>query len=77
MSEFRLLLIGQVSSGKSSFYNTVNSIFRGYVTSQAITGNAGRSVTTMVRDLRKFVRIALAVMAFHALTVILSRILKI
>ncbi|XP_028512929.1 interferon-induced protein 44-like [Exaiptasia diaphana] len=49
VSEFRLLLLGQVSSGKSSFYNTVNSIFRGYVTSQAITGNAGRSVTTMFR----------------------------
>ncbi|KAK3723847.1 hypothetical protein QZH41_019511, partial [Actinostola sp. cb2023] len=48
VSEFRLLLIGQVGSGKSSFYNTINSIFRGYVTSQAITGNAGRSVTTMV-----------------------------
>ncbi|XP_031555973.1 interferon-induced protein 44-like [Actinia tenebrosa] len=50
ISDFRLLLIGEVGSGKSSFFNTINSIFRGYVTSQAVTGhNADHSVTTMFR----------------------------
>ncbi|CAC5356640.1 unnamed protein product [Mytilus coruscus] len=44
----RILLVGQVGAGKSSFFNTINSIFRGYITSQACSGNAEHSLTTMV-----------------------------
>lgn len=39
----RFLLVRQVGSGKSSFFNTINSIFRGYITSQACSGNAEQS----------------------------------
>ncbi|XP_076099527.1 interferon-induced protein 44-like [Mytilus galloprovincialis] len=45
----RILLVGQVGAGKSSFFNTINSIFRGYITSQACSGNAEHSLTTMYR----------------------------
>ena len=43
-----ILLLGQVGSGKSSFFNTVNSVFRGRVTSKARSGGAETSLTTMV-----------------------------
>ncbi|XP_055996052.1 interferon-induced protein 44-like [Ostrea edulis] len=45
----KILLIGQIGAGKSSFFNTVNSIFRGYVTSQACSGTAEHSLTTQFR----------------------------
>ena len=35
-----ILLIGAVGAGKSSYFNTINSIFRGHVTSQACSGSA-------------------------------------
>ena len=44
----RILLVGQVGSGKSSFFNSINSVFRGNVTGQAITGIAGTSLSTQV-----------------------------
>jgi predicted GTPase len=44
----KIMLIGQIGTGKSSFFNTVNSIFRGYVTSQACSGTAEHSLTTQV-----------------------------
>jgi len=44
----RILLIGQVGAGKSSFFNTINSIFRGYITGQANSGSAEHSLTTVV-----------------------------
>lgn len=44
----RVLLVGPVGSGKSSFFNSINSAFRGNMTSQAIAGTAGKSVTTQV-----------------------------
>jgi len=44
----RVLLVGPIGAGKSSFFNSVNSAFRGNMTSQAITGTAGTSVTTQV-----------------------------
>ncbi|XP_072222264.1 interferon-induced protein 44-like [Leuresthes tenuis] len=45
----RVLLVGPIGAGKSSFFNSVNSAFRGNMTSQAITGTAGTSVTTQFR----------------------------
>ncbi|KAG2461618.1 IF44L protein, partial [Polypterus senegalus] len=34
----RILLIGQISAGKSSFFNSINSVFRGYLIHQAESG---------------------------------------
>uniref|UniRef100_A0A667Z3E7 TLDc domain-containing protein n=1 Tax=Myripristis murdjan TaxID=586833 RepID=A0A667Z3E7_9TELE len=45
----RILLVGPVGAGKSSFFNSINSVFRGHVTSQAIAGCAGTSLTTQFR----------------------------
>ncbi|KAI3367551.1 hypothetical protein L3Q82_026409, partial [Scortum barcoo] len=45
----RVLLVGPVGAGKSSFFNSINSAFRGNMTSQAIAGTAGKSVTTQFR----------------------------
>ncbi|XP_040917055.1 interferon-induced protein 44-like [Toxotes jaculatrix] len=47
--EVRVLLVGPVGAGKSSFFNSINSAFRGNITSQAIAGTAGTSVTTQFR----------------------------
>ncbi|XP_062610577.1 interferon-induced protein 44-like [Saccostrea cucullata] len=44
-----ILLIGQIGAGKSSFFNSVNSIFRGKITSKASSGNFEHSVTTAYR----------------------------
>lgn len=44
----RVLMVGPVGAGKSSFFNSINSAFRGNMTSQAIAGTAGKSVTTQV-----------------------------
>ncbi|XP_067681003.1 interferon-induced protein 44-like isoform X2 [Haliotis asinina] len=41
-----ILLVGAVGAGKSSYFNTINSIFRGHVTSQACSGSAEHSLTT-------------------------------
>ncbi|KAK3106183.1 hypothetical protein FSP39_014435 [Pinctada imbricata] len=49
VSQAKILLIGQVGAGKSSFFNTINSIFRGYVTSQACSGSSEHSLTTHYR----------------------------
>jgi len=48
ISHINVLLVGEVGAGKSSFFNTVNSVFRGYVTSLANAGSLGRSITTQV-----------------------------
>ncbi|XP_053178044.1 interferon-induced protein 44-like isoform X1 [Scomber japonicus] len=45
----RVLLIGAVGAGKSSFFNSINSVFRGHVTSQAISGSSSTSLTTQFR----------------------------
>ncbi|XP_023930392.1 interferon-induced protein 44-like [Lingula anatina] len=42
----RLLLVGSVGAGKSSFFNTVRSVFKGKVRSQAATGTAPHGLTT-------------------------------
>ncbi|XP_028260603.1 interferon-induced protein 44-like [Parambassis ranga] len=49
VSQARVLLIGAVGAGKSSFFNSVNSVFRGHVTSQAIAGSFSTSLTTQFR----------------------------
>ena len=43
------LLIGQIGAGKSSFFNSVNSIFSGKMTSKARSGSFEHSLTTVVR----------------------------
>ncbi|XP_034149562.1 interferon-induced protein 44-like [Esox lucius] len=50
VGQARVLLIGPVGSGKSSLFNSINSIFRGHVTSQAISGSSGTSVTIQFRS---------------------------
>ncbi|KAK5869694.1 hypothetical protein PBY51_024393 [Eleginops maclovinus] len=49
VSHARVLLIGPVGAGKSSFFNSINSVFRGHVTSQAIAGCSTTSLTTQLR----------------------------
>ncbi|XP_040896620.1 interferon-induced protein 44-like [Toxotes jaculatrix] len=50
VSQVRVLLIGPIGAGKSSFFNSVNSVFRGHVTSQAIAGCSTTSLTTQFRS---------------------------
>uniref|UniRef100_A0A087XZJ2 TLDc domain-containing protein n=1 Tax=Poecilia formosa TaxID=48698 RepID=A0A087XZJ2_POEFO len=49
VSQARILLIGPVGVGKSSFFNSVNSVFRGHVTNQAMSGCSSTSLTTQFR----------------------------
>ncbi|CAL8297030.1 unnamed protein product [Arctogadus glacialis] len=50
VTQARVLLVGPVGAGKSSFFNSINSLFRGHMTSQAISGVCGKSVTTQFRS---------------------------
>uniref|UniRef100_Q9BDB7-2 Isoform 2 of Interferon-induced protein 44-like n=1 Tax=Mus musculus TaxID=10090 RepID=Q9BDB7-2 len=45
VSEVRILLVGPVGSGKSSFFNSVKSAFQGHLTRQAIVGSDESSIT--------------------------------
>ncbi|XP_072544585.1 interferon induced protein 44c2 isoform X2 [Salminus brasiliensis] len=49
VKKVRILLVGPVGAGKSSFFNSINSVFKGYVSNQANTGCAGTSLTTQFR----------------------------
>ncbi|XP_050951336.1 interferon-induced protein 44-like isoform X2 [Labeo rohita] len=49
VSRVRIVMIGPVGAGKSSFFNSINSIFMGRITSKAMSGSAGTSVTTQFR----------------------------
>ncbi|XP_048020233.1 interferon-induced protein 44-like [Megalobrama amblycephala] len=49
VSRVRILMIGPIGAGKSSFFNSINSIFMGHVTNKAMSGSAGSSVTTKFR----------------------------
>ncbi|XP_045161344.2 interferon-induced protein 44-like [Mercenaria mercenaria] len=46
VKDARILIVGPVGAGKSSFYNTINSIFRGRITQKACSGSAEQSLTT-------------------------------
>lgn len=48
VKQAKVLLIGPVGAGKSSFFNSINSTFRGNMTCQAIAGTADKSVTNQV-----------------------------
>uniref|UniRef100_A0A8C2DSC4 TLDc domain-containing protein n=1 Tax=Cyprinus carpio TaxID=7962 RepID=A0A8C2DSC4_CYPCA len=49
VSRVRILMIGPVGAGKSSFFNSINSIFTGHVTNKAMSGSAGASLTVQFR----------------------------
>ncbi|XP_039077632.1 interferon-induced protein 44-like isoform X2 [Hyaena hyaena] len=49
ISEIRILLLGPVGSGKSSFINSVRSAFQGRLTRQAIVGSDDTSITEQYR----------------------------
>uniref|UniRef100_A0A672NYA4 Interferon-induced protein 44-like n=1 Tax=Sinocyclocheilus grahami TaxID=75366 RepID=A0A672NYA4_SINGR len=49
VSRVRILMIGPVGAGKSSFFNSINSIFMSRITSKAMSGSAGTSLTTQFR----------------------------
>ncbi|XP_058394349.1 interferon-induced protein 44-like isoform X1 [Diceros bicornis minor] len=49
VSEIRILLLGPVGSGKSSFFNSVKSVFQGHVTRQATVGSDDTSITELYR----------------------------
>lgn len=46
VSQVRVLLIGPVGAGKSSFFSSIKSVFSGYVTNLAIAGSSATSLTT-------------------------------
>ncbi|KAM8791749.1 interferon-induced protein 44-like [Rhynchonycteris naso] len=48
-SEVRILLLGPVGSGKSSFFNSVKSVFHGHVTRQAAVGSDITHITELYR----------------------------
>nr|XP_060629776.1 interferon-induced protein 44-like [Anolis sagrei ordinatus] len=50
--QFRVLFVGPVGVGKSSFFNSVKSVFRGYVITQAIAGSDYTSVTKQYKTYR-------------------------
>ncbi|XP_045177228.2 interferon-induced protein 44-like [Mercenaria mercenaria] len=47
-----ILILGPVGAGKSSFFNTVASVFRGHICDQAVCGSAEKSVTSKYRMYR-------------------------
>nr|XP_034306901.1 interferon-induced protein 44 [Crassostrea gigas] len=52
ISEVNILLVGQINAGKSSFFNSLNSIFRGEISSRACAGTSPHSLTTNLRKYR-------------------------
>merc|ERR1711892_418354 len=52
IEEINVLLVGEISAGKSSFFNSVESVFKKRVATRANSGFAGESVTTQYRQYR-------------------------
>ncbi|XP_074524449.1 interferon-induced protein 44-like isoform X2 [Halichoeres trimaculatus] len=46
VSKARVLLIGPIGAGKSTFFNSISSVFRGHVTNRAMAGCSATSITT-------------------------------
>ena len=44
-----VLMVGEISAGKSSFINSVESVYAGYVTTRANAGTVEKSLTTQVQ----------------------------
>ncbi|XP_056615598.1 interferon-induced protein 44-like isoform X2 [Triplophysa dalaica] len=49
VNRVRILMIGPVGAGKSSFFNSINSIFMRRMTNKAMAGSSGTSLTTQFR----------------------------
>ncbi|XP_036303193.2 interferon-induced protein 44 [Pipistrellus kuhlii] len=49
VNQIRILLLGPVGAGKSSFFNSVKSVFRGYVTHQAVVGSDRTGISKQYR----------------------------
>uniref|UniRef100_A0A8C9VFC2 G domain-containing protein n=1 Tax=Scleropages formosus TaxID=113540 RepID=A0A8C9VFC2_SCLFO len=47
VKQARILLVGPIGVGKSSFFNSINSVFHGHITSQAVTGTTLESSVTL------------------------------
>jgi len=50
VEHINVLLVGEIGVGKSSFFNSIESIFKGRVTYRAITGSVKKSLTTQYRQ---------------------------
>ncbi|XP_033736421.1 interferon-induced protein 44-like [Pecten maximus] len=50
LQHVNILFIGPIGAGKSSFLNSVESVFRKHVTMSAAAGSRGKSVTSMYRQ---------------------------
>ena len=48
IDHINVLLVGEVGVGKSSLFNSIESIFKGYVTNRANSGSVTKSLTTQV-----------------------------
>uniref|UniRef100_A0A8C9VRW7 Septin-type G domain-containing protein n=1 Tax=Scleropages formosus TaxID=113540 RepID=A0A8C9VRW7_SCLFO len=47
VKQARILLVGPIGAGKSSFFNSINSVFHEHITSQAVTGTTLESSVTL------------------------------
>jgi len=50
IEHINVLLVGEIGAGKSSFFNNVESLFDGHVTSRANSGAVEKSLTTQYRQ---------------------------
>lgn len=66
VTQARVLLLGPVSSGKSSFISSVQSVFSGRVTNRAMVGSSSTGFTKKVRVMQKHVQAQASVGCSHA-----------